>query len=67
MQTSEPAGLLLVDCRIGSLEINSRYLLPHATVDCRIGSLENVRLYFPLNVRVDCRIGSLETLKEVLL
>ena len=49
-----------VNCRIGSLENNTRYPDLEERVNCRIGSLEMVFLYLPILSEVNCRIGSLE-------
>ena len=51
---------MLVDCRIGSLEILSFSESGLLSVDCRIGSLETVLPEQAIRNEVDCRIGSLE-------
>ena len=52
--------VLLVDCRIGSLEMSLRTLVSRLSVDCRIGSLETMLPEQAVRHKVDCRIGSLE-------
>ena len=52
----------VVDCRIGSLEINTFNPSREAKVDCRIGSLESDYDILCFLISVDCRIGSLEML-----
>ncbi len=53
----------VVHCRIGSLEIFSRFESALDCVHCRIGSLEIQRQEGDRNENVHCRIGSLETEK----
>ena len=52
--------MLLVDCRIGSLENKPASDEHISFVDCRIGSLENQDIQDAEDENVDCRIGSLE-------
>ena len=50
----------VVDCRIGSLEIEENFKPGDYWVDCRIGSLESRMSQSAMGGAVDCRIGSLE-------
>ena len=52
--------LILVHCRIGSLEIRRNRTVQRHFVHCRIGSLETL-IGFGIDFEnVHCRIGSLE-------
>ena len=48
---------MLVDCRIGSLEMNRADARSEPKVDCRIGSLEKQAQQTRKMAQVDCRIG----------
>ena len=52
---------LLVNCRIGSLEMHIDFLIRGCHVNCRIGSLEKFLICAGVTIFVNCRIGSLET------
>ena len=52
---------ILINCRIGSLEIECRGYHHAGLINCRIGSLEIKRQRCVLDARINCRIGSLET------
>ena len=58
---------LLVDCRIGSLEMFDIQLAHLLAVDCCIGSLERERFGNDPAAYVDCRIGSLENYQREVL
>ena len=50
----------IVNCRIGSLEIDSCIANVYDGVNCRIGSLEINDTKRDIKRHVNCRIGSLE-------
>ena len=52
--------LLIVICRIGSLEMEHIQYNQQEQVICRIGSLEMFDNTIRIQIRVICRIGSLE-------
>ena len=52
--------LVLVHCRVGSLEIEYNRLTAAGKVHCRVGSLEIIAKGFKRFLRVHCRVGSLE-------
>ena len=51
-----------VNCRVGSLEIDSVVRACIAKVNCRVGSLESKNAEKGRQIMVNCRVGSLETL-----
>ena len=61
MQLKSYLANVLVNCRIGSLEIALCVLVTAILVNCRIGSLEKLHNRYGCHLRVNCRIGSLET------
>ena len=52
--------LVLVHCRVGSLEIKCPAMPPLRRVHCRVGSLEIVATSRLVAIIVHCRVGSLE-------
>ena len=58
------SGGVVVNCRIGSLEIEDLPLVVKRVVNCRIGSLEKPCMHWPLPCQVNCRIGSLESMAK---
>ena len=57
--------LILVNCRIGSLENPRRRAYYTLNVNCRIGSLEKMNTPAPDVSEVNCRIGSLEKFQVI--
>ena len=55
---------LIVNCRIGSLEIDEKTQAGAAIVNCRIGSLEILSIGHVVVGYVNCRIGSLENTQD---
>ena len=60
MAALPPVRIMSVNCRIGSLEMDTCIVVIGAGVNCRIGSLEISELIFDEFLYVNCRIGSLE-------
>ena len=52
--------LVVINCRIGSLEIFYYKNACDAIINCRIGSLERKILINMMKLMINCRIGSLE-------
>ena len=57
MQAKVGTGVVLVDCRIGSLEMDVLNFPGAVRVDCRIGSLKILDVIGRSDTVVDCRIG----------
>ena len=59
----EPVHLhfvVVVNCRVGSLEIEGATRKDKQSVNCRVGSLENCLSTSSGTGNVNCRVGSLE-------
>ena len=54
--------MVLVHCRVGSLEIFGSKQARKFQVHCRVGSLEKEDFSWFINRGVHCRVGSLEML-----
>ena len=53
--------LVLVHCRVGSLEMQRVIFFTGSEVHCRVGSLEIKFTLWLVDLIVHCRVGSLET------
>ena len=62
MLMTHPSILLVVNCRIGSLERHTHRVDADINVNCRIGSLEMDEVKETILNVVNCRVGSLETM-----
>ncbi len=60
MSVKQTNYLLLINCRIGSLEIAKLINIATTLINCRIGSLENLAAPELRATLINCRIGSLE-------
>ena len=58
--------VLVVNCRVGSLEKTVYYPVRIRGVNCRVGSLENHLERTAHAFTVNCRVGSLEMIRLIL-
>ena len=57
--------LVLVHCRVGSLEMLGQQRIDFYWVHCRVGSLEMLGIFVSVVCWVHCRVGSSPSLKKI--